>query len=57
MIRATCFRDLGGFDEMFPYPHMENIDLRERIKLAGYCITFIENAVVDHPPRRLAWGD
>ena len=57
MIRASLFRDLGGFDEAFPYPHMEDVDLRERIKLAGYSFVFVEAAVVDHPPKRLPWGN
>ncbi len=57
LIRASCFHDLGGFDENFPHPHMEDVDLRERIKLARYSIAFVENAVVDHPPRKLPWGN
>jgi len=31
---------------------MEDVDLRERLKAAGYAIKFVRNASVDHPPRR-----
>jgi GT2 family glycosyltransferase len=57
MIRASLFQKLNGFDENFPYPHMEDTDLRERLKMKGYYFLFVENAVVDHPPRELPWGD
>lgn len=55
-IQAKVFHDLGKFDESFPNPHMEDVDMRERIKAAGYSILFVE-AVVDHPPRILPWGN
>lgn len=56
MIRKEAFRRLGGFDEEFPYPHMEDTDLRERIKVEGLQWRFIPGAVVDHPPKRRPWG-
>ncbi len=47
---------LGGFDERYPYAHMEDADLRIRLLKAGYMIRFIPTAEIDHPPRPLAWG-
>lgn len=55
-IRRCTFDDVGGFDEGFPYPYMEDADLRERLVEAGYPFEFVPGAVVDHPPRRLASG-
>ncbi len=55
-IRRDTFAAIGGFDERFPFAHMEDEDLRERIVTAGYDITFVADASVDHPPRRLRWG-
>lgn len=57
MIKALLFQKLGGFDENFPYPHMEDVDLRERIKLAGYMWLFVEDALIDHPPKMLPFGE
>lgn len=56
MVHKDVFQNLGGFDERFPHPHMEDTDLRERIKVAKYLFLFVEEAVVDHPPRRVAGG-
>lgn len=56
MVRATAFRELGGFDENFPYPHAEDTDLADRLKAAGCTFLFVESAIVDHPPRKLASG-
>lgn len=57
LINAKVFEELGKFDESFPYPHMEDVELRDRIEAAGYSFPFVENAVVDHPPKILPWGD
>lgn len=57
LIQAGVFQELGGFDEAFPYPYMEDTDFRERLKSSGYTIFFAENATIDHPPTRLSWGD
>jgi GT2 family glycosyltransferase len=35
---------------------MEDVDLRQRLVVAGYPFEFVPEAVVDHPPRRLASG-
>lgn len=53
MLQQEVFKELRGFDESFPRPLMEDVDFRERIKQAKYTFLFVENAVVDHPPRRV----
>ncbi|HEY9599668.1 MAG TPA: glycosyltransferase family A protein [Cyanophyceae cyanobacterium] len=57
MIKTVLFRKIKGFDETFPYPHMEDIDLRERLNFLEIKTKFIPSAVVDHPPRKLPWGN
>ncbi|MDX1953700.1 MAG: glycosyltransferase family A protein [Verrucomicrobiota bacterium] len=56
MIHSGLFKQLGGFDEAFPFPHMEDCDMRERIKATGSMIRFVPSAIVDHPPRKVPWG-
>lgn len=56
MLKRKTFYELGGFDQNFPYPHMEDAELRERIKNSGHLSIFVSEAVVDHPPRILPWG-
>jgi len=56
MISEILFQEIRGFDEEFASPAMEDVDLRERLKSAGYPFSFVADAVVDHPPRRMAWG-
>jgi len=55
-IRRAGFETIGGFDERYPYAHMEDADLRLRLLKAGYMIRFVPSAEIDHPPRALAWG-
>jgi GT2 family glycosyltransferase len=55
-IRRDTFEQIGRFDEEFPNPYMEDVDLRERLVRAGYPFEFVPAAVVDHPPRRLRPG-
>ena len=55
-IRRSAFELVGGFDERFPLPHMEDVDLRERLLAAGNRIEFVRGASVDHPPRVLPFG-
>lgn len=57
MIKKSAFHALQGFDESFPYPHMEDVDLRERLYLSKLNTVFVQKAVVDHPPRVLPWGN
>lgn len=55
-VRADRFRHVGGFDEGFTVAHMEDQDLRERLRLHGVNIRWVPDAVVDHPPRRSPSG-
>jgi GT2 family glycosyltransferase len=55
-IRRAVFDAVGGFDEAFLFPHMEDADLRERLRAAGHALTWVPEARVDHPPRRLPSG-
>lgn len=50
-IRRSQFDAVGGFDEGFPYPHMEDVDLRERLLEAGATLEFVSKAEVFHPRR------
>jgi glycosyltransferase involved in cell wall biosynthesis len=43
---------VGGFDEGFPFPALEDTDFYERLKLVAKT-TFLENARVMHPWRRM----
>lgn len=56
MIRRATFQGLGGFDEKFPFPAMEDADLCIRIRAAKYHVIFVPDATVDHPPRQSRWG-
>jgi len=55
-IRRAHFALVHGFDERYPFAHMEDADLQARLLKAGFMIHFIAAAEVDHPPRRLPWG-
>jgi GT2 family glycosyltransferase len=55
-IRRAHLEQVGGFDERYPYPHMEDADLQARLQKAGFMIHFVPGADVDHPPRPLPWG-
>ena len=52
MASASAFAQVGGFDEQFRFPHMEDQDLRLRFEQAGIRRIFVRDAVVNHPPRR-----
>jgi GT2 family glycosyltransferase len=56
MVSAELFRGVGGFDEAFQFPHMEDTDLRVRLEQAGAKRVFVRDAVVNHPPRRQPSG-
>ena len=53
-IKRHLFLDLGGFDEQFPAPAFEDMDLQTRLKQIGYDSKFLADATVQHPwrPRR-----
>ena len=55
-IRRAHLEQVGGFDERYPYAHMEDADLQARLLKAGFMIRFVPGADVDHPPRPLPWG-
>jgi GT2 family glycosyltransferase len=55
-IRRAGFERVGGFDERYPFAHMEDADLRIRLLKSGYMIRFVPSAEIDHPPRAMAWG-
>jgi GT2 family glycosyltransferase len=55
-ILRSAFARVKGFDERFPLPHMEDVDMRDRLFADGQRIEFVPGASVDHPPRRLPWG-
>jgi GT2 family glycosyltransferase len=56
MVRRVEFDRFGGFDEAFPYPYMEDVDFRERLRREQVKFEFVASAVVDHPPRRVPSG-
>lgn len=53
MIRRELFVKLNGFCELFPYAALEDVDLRERLKIGGYPFMFVSKAGVVHPWRLL----
>lgn len=55
-VRADRLRAVQGFDEGFTIAHMEDQDLRERLRNSGAIIRWVPAAVVDHPPRRQPAG-
>jgi GT2 family glycosyltransferase len=48
-IRRSVFLEIGGFDEKYPFPAMEDVDLCFRIRKKQFPIRFIADAVVEHP--------
>ena len=55
-VERNLFALLEGFDEAFPYPAMEDVDFRERLRDKGFRFLFVSDAIVDHPPNRLPGG-
>jgi GT2 family glycosyltransferase len=53
-IKRQLFLDIGGFDQKFPVPAMEDMDLQFRLKNIGYTSKFVFDACAQHPwrPRR-----
>ena len=56
MISRSVFEEIGGFDENFVMPAMEDIDFRERLEKAHKQIQFVSAAAIDHPPRKKPSG-
>lgn len=53
-IRRTLFAQIGGFDERFPFPAMEDMELHARLRAAGIPVRFVPEALIIHPWRRIA---
>ncbi len=49
-IHRNAFFSVSGFDEMFPYPYMEDIDLGTRL-IRSFTVKFVDEAIVIHPWR------
>jgi GT2 family glycosyltransferase len=47
-IRRDVFLEIGGFDEAYRYPSIEDIELGYRLKRAGYQIRLCKNVQVKH---------
>jgi GT2 family glycosyltransferase len=52
--RAEALIKVGGFDEAFPYPACEDIDLAARLLQIGR-YGYVPEAIVYHPVRRIGW--
>jgi GT2 family glycosyltransferase len=50
-IERRLFDEMGGFDAGFPYPHLEDVDLRLRLRDRNQTFPFVAEAAVEHPPR------
>ena len=50
-VKRQLFLQIGGFDENFPFPAMEDMDLQLRLGELGYTSTFLPDASVEHPWR------
>ncbi|MBF2001224.1 MAG: glycosyltransferase family 2 protein [Synechococcales cyanobacterium M58_A2018_015] len=50
-IRRSVFLELGGFDEAYRYPSVEDIELGYRLKRAGYSIQLCKTVQVKHLKR------
>ena len=51
-IKKDSFFKLGGFDERFPSPAMEDVELYARLKKSDMKFIFAKNALVLHPWRK-----
>jgi GT2 family glycosyltransferase len=47
-IRSEAFREVGGFDEEYPVPCIEDIELGSRLVRAGYAIRLVKDLQVKH---------
>lgn len=57
-IRRALFAELRGFDERFPYPAMEDAELNARLQKRGERVTFVPDALVVHPWKRIRnWSE
>jgi GT2 family glycosyltransferase len=52
-VSSNLFREIGGFNEAFPYAAMEDMDFRERLNQFGVGYEFVPKAEIIHPWRML----
>jgi GT2 family glycosyltransferase len=52
-IEVAFFRELGGFNEVFPFAAMEDMDFCKRLKQMGVVSRFVPEAEIIHPWRML----
>jgi GT2 family glycosyltransferase len=50
-VRRSVFYEVGGFDEEYPVPCIEDIELGSRIRRAGYQIRLVKDLQVKHLKR------
>jgi hypothetical protein len=55
-VRAPVFASVGGFDEAYGKPCIEDVELGYRLRRAGYEIKLDENLWVKHRKAWSAWG-
>lgn len=55
-IQKDFFYTIGLFDEKFKFPHMEDVDLADRVRVYPEQIIFVPEAFVEHPWRKLRSG-
>jgi len=53
-IKATVFKQIGGFDENYRFPNLEDNDLYKRLIAQESKIVFAKEAKVYHAPRQVA---
>jgi GT2 family glycosyltransferase len=56
-IERRLFTNIGGFDENFPAPFMEDIDMQTRLSKANQKTIFVSEASVRHPWRLRRGGN
>jgi GT2 family glycosyltransferase len=50
-VRQSAFHELNGFDEKIPYPHLEDVDFRLRVRASGRPMLFVPEAAIFHAQR------
>jgi glycosyltransferase involved in cell wall biosynthesis len=50
-IKRDLFFQVGGFDESYPSPSMEDLDLTVRLRRSGHRIQFLAEGLIAHPWR------